>query len=110
MCVARRLRVTIVAKGCARTIARAASTDRARNASLISMVIAYPHAYAPQAVRSTPISGRPQTMGDREERPDERDAEDGGHNKIGSRNVDEEAEHDERGEQGDDSPDGSLDS
>ena len=36
-------------------------------------------------------------MGDREERPDERDAEDGGHNKIGSRNVDEEAEHDERG-------------
>jgi hypothetical protein len=44
-------------------------------------------------------------MGGRQKRPDARDAEDGEHNKIGFRNVDDEAEHDERGNQGDDSPD-----
>jgi hypothetical protein len=52
-------------------------------------------------------------MDDREARPDRRDAEDrerGRHNELGYRNVDEEAEHDERGEQGDDRREASRDS
>jgi hypothetical protein len=44
-------------------------------------------------------------MEDPQPRPHEDDAEDGErgeHNEIGFRNVDEEAEHDERGDQGND--------